>query len=515
MMRHALSYAADGFAVFPVYEPERRNGGLVCSCGKPDCRGKHPRTINGVKDATTNINQIKEWWQKWPNASIGIATGKRSGLAVVDLDGQAGIASGMRLGLSSSVCALTGNGKQLFYADTEAKLKNSVKKLADGVDTRGEGGYVVAPPSLHPNGKRYSWQALPLSRKALAPLPTLFAKQENTHISTVSKPADRISESLKGMRNGNIDNTLTSILGRMRHDGWSTDDAITLLSPHADRAGATAGHLSEKVKHIWEAYPSAVQVGQTGKSEAIDTFLEDIAKVEWLCAPMVAEKSIGFLAGLPETMKTWISMDLAVECARGGSWLGLFPTRRGRVLFIDQERARPETQRRFKAILAAKGLKQADLRDSLFLKCGTTIKIDLEASYQAFRAELLELRPDIVIIDSFATFHSTPENDRMAIQNVLNRVKALRDEIGCAIWFLNHESKLVFSQIDENKAPNAYTMLGSVGIVAAAESVLVVRKIEAGLSYIHHVKSTLATSSKSFTVALQDTPDGVIIKGTL
>src|SRR5712671_4452996 len=105
MMNYALKYAADGFSVFPVYEPI---GVDVCSCGKMGCKGKHPRTVNGCLDATTDPAIIKGWWTKWPNASIGIATGKVSSVSVVDLDGPEGIASGKRLGLQSSVVVLTG-----------------------------------------------------------------------------------------------------------------------------------------------------------------------------------------------------------------------------------------------------------------------------------------------------------------------------------------------------------------------------------------------------------------------
>lgn len=518
-MLHALSYAADGFAVFPVYEPERHHGGLMCSCGKSDCRGKHPRTINGVKDATTDTETIKEWWTKWPGASIGIATGKKSGLAVVDLDGPEGLLSGTILRLSSQVTSLTGNGKQLFYADPEGKLRNSVKKLAEGIDTRGDNGYVVVPPSLHPNGKRYAWQSQPLSRSALSPLPDMFTRTDSTIKRTFadSKPDGWIAEALKGMKNGNIDNTLVAVLGRMRRDGWAESDAIITLAPHAIKAGATPGHLEDKAAHVWRSYAVGPQVEQVVKSESIDVFLEDIKKVDWLCSPIIAKKSIGFVAGLPKTSKTWMMIDLAVESARPcGNWLGIFGVTQNRVLFIDQERFKGETQRRFNAVIAGKGLKNSDLKDNLFLKCGTTIKLDSEASFQAFRAELLELRPSLVIVDSFATFHNTPENDRMAIQQVLNKIKALRDEIGCAFWFVNHESKMVFQHVEDGKAPTAYDMLGSVAIVAAAESVLVVRKIEDGLSMVHHVASTLSEASKSFTVAVQDLPaGGITVKGTL
>jgi RecA-family ATPase len=162
-----------------------------------------------------------------------------------------------------------------------------------------------------------------------------------------------------------------------------------------------------------------------------------------------------------------------------------------------------------------KGLSRAELKQNLFIRCGTTTKLDVENSFQAFRADLLELKPDLVLIDSFATFHNSPENDRMAIQNVLNRIKALRDEVGCSFIFINHESKMVFQHVEDSKAPTAFDMLGSVGIVAAAEFCLTVRKIEPGTSMVHHTKSTLASASKSFTVALTDTDKGVILRGNI
>src|ERR1019366_7022529 len=161
LMNHALRYTADGFAVFPCRPGDKQPLGSLVP--------------NGCLDATTDAETIKGWWGKCPNANIGIATGAKSGLAVVDLDGQEGMISGRLLKLSSPVTALTGSGRQLFYADPKGKLRNSVKKLAAGVDTRGTGGYVVVCPSLHPNGKRYTWEKRPLSRKVLPPLPAMFA----------------------------------------------------------------------------------------------------------------------------------------------------------------------------------------------------------------------------------------------------------------------------------------------------------------------------------------------------
>ena len=516
MMKYALSYAADGFAVFPVYEPEKRHSGYSCSCGKADCRGKHPRTANGVKDATTDANQIKEWWNKWPSASIGIATGKISGIAVVDLDGPEGMASGNRLHLVSQVTALTGNGKQLYFSDSSGLLANSVKKLADGVDTRGNLGYVIAPPSLHPNGKRYMWEKQPLSRKALGAIPShLLITRESGGRSLISrKPEGWLAEALKGMKVGNIDNTLVSVLGRFKHDGYTEAEAVHILTPHAKAAGATAGHLEEKAKYLWAKYPSVVKQISVSKSETIDTFLQHIQEPSWIVKPFVASKSIGFVVGLPAVHKTWALMDLAIECARpSGSWFGMYPTKQSRVLFIDLERYKGETQRRFSAMIAAKGLTSEELESNLYLKCGTTIRLDLQESFDAFRSELLELRPDIVMVDSFAAIHSSQENDRSAIQQIMEKLKSLRQEIGCDIVMINHENKMAYPNGEPQGVPTMGTMLGSTGIAAAAEFILIIRKVDDITAVVHHVKSTLASSQQAFYFTTTDENGGTVVRG--
>ena len=513
MMNYALRYAADGFAVFPVYEPV---GIGKCSCGKQDCRGKHPRTANGCTDATTDAVTIREWWTKWPNASIGIATGKKSGLSVVDLDGQAGITSGKLLGLRSTVTVMTGNGEQLYYADQNGLLGNSVKKLATGVDTRGNGGYVVAPPSLHPNGKRYIWRMAPLSRIALSPLPRTLAESNSkspTLMSTIRKPDGWIGVALEEMKKGHVHNTLISVLGKFRSHNFSEQDTFKLLESVVLQGGMAPDALKSKIEEIWKRYQPRNIEGSL-RSETIDTFLEDIKEVDWICKPFIAKKSIGFVVGLPATLKTWLCADLAVECARGdGMWLGLFPVTNCKILFIDQERWKGETQRRFSSILAAKGISHSQLRDSLSVKSGTTIRLNLDSSFQAFRTELLEMRPELIIVDSFATFHTAPETDRTEIQKVLERIKELRNEIGCTFLFINHESKAAYPNGEPQGPPTLATMLGSTGVGAAAEFVLTVRKVDDNTSLVFHTKSTLASTAKAFYASVLDVPEGIVVRG--
>src|SRR5205823_8714781 len=117
--------------------------------------GKHPRTAAGFKDATTDRATIEAWWNTWPEANIGIATG--NGLTVLDIDGEVGRAELIALierhgPLPGTLTARTGNGGHLYWALPRAR--SAAKRY---LHVRGGGGYTVAPPSLHRSGRRYEW----------------------------------------------------------------------------------------------------------------------------------------------------------------------------------------------------------------------------------------------------------------------------------------------------------------------------------------------------------------------
>lgn len=155
MGRWALQYARLGWQVLPVHWPM----GNGCSCKRPDCTnpGKHPLTLHGVHDATTDRRQIRKWWRTWPEANIGVATGAASGIFVVDADGAVGRETLVQLcGNPRTLMSRTGNGRHYFFRYPGERIRNSVR-FAPGLDVRGDGGYVIAPPSRHQNGKRYRW----------------------------------------------------------------------------------------------------------------------------------------------------------------------------------------------------------------------------------------------------------------------------------------------------------------------------------------------------------------------
>jgi len=152
--RAALTYAQKGYRVFPL-EPQ----------------GKTPRTAHGCKDATTDTTQVEGWWRAMPDANIGMATGQ--GILVIDVDGPEGEASLDQLvdlygPLPRTPTQTTGKGRHfLFSVDPSVEVRNTAGKLGNRIDTRGDGGYVVVAPSVHPTGALYQWD--PETKPSLVP----------------------------------------------------------------------------------------------------------------------------------------------------------------------------------------------------------------------------------------------------------------------------------------------------------------------------------------------------------
>jgi len=151
-----------GWLVLPCHSP----AGTGCSCGRAKCSspGKHPRTRRGLHDASSDPGTVADWWRRWPDANVGVRTGAVSGLVVVDIDpAHGGLNSIRRLHaehrLPDGLRVRTGSGGwHLYFAHPGFDVHNSAGTvLGDGVDVRGDGGYVIAPPSRHITGGTYSW----------------------------------------------------------------------------------------------------------------------------------------------------------------------------------------------------------------------------------------------------------------------------------------------------------------------------------------------------------------------
>jgi Bifunctional DNA primase/polymerase, N-terminal/Primase C terminal 1 (PriCT-1) len=202
----ALSLARLGCAIFPC-QP----------------RDKTPACRNGFKDATINPAHIDTWWEACPDLNIGIATGTPSGFFVLDIDNDKdGEASLRKLeeaygALPPTVESVTGKGRHCYFRQGEyGPVGCSRDQIGPGLDIRGDGGYVIAPPSIHPNGGVYRWSVDSASDFAEAPdwlhaqiaITGAAAKQGKT----VAEWHDVLTQPIK---QGARDDTLASIAGKL------------------------------------------------------------------------------------------------------------------------------------------------------------------------------------------------------------------------------------------------------------------------------------------------------------
>ncbi len=155
----AAHYIARGWPVFPVHAIVMHGG---CTCGDPECDkpGKHPATSHGHLDATLDITLIDSLWPEYVRRNIGIATGLKSQLVVIDIDPRHGgmdawdeFESMFEDQFATHTVATGGGGLHLYYhIDHHVP---TIPNLIRGVDLKADGGYVIAPPSTHNSGGQY------------------------------------------------------------------------------------------------------------------------------------------------------------------------------------------------------------------------------------------------------------------------------------------------------------------------------------------------------------------------
>ncbi len=191
MCESALALAASVYHVFPCR-----------------VRGKEPLTEHGLKDATTDPDTIHAWLSRWPNANIGIACGP-SGVVVIDIDSDEAVKIIKKMGLPRGPQVRTSQGWHIYTAADPARPLASRVGILPGVDIRAQGGYVIAPPSVHPSGKRYEWApGHSLRDLALPSAPEWLYDTAQSHKTDIAKLADGASY---GMR----DVSLTSVCGHL------------------------------------------------------------------------------------------------------------------------------------------------------------------------------------------------------------------------------------------------------------------------------------------------------------
>lgn len=204
MIEHALALARRGLHVFPC---------------RP--RDKLPATARGCKDAVTDPAVIEMWWRQDPNYNIAIATGAASHIFVLDIDDTDAESVLRQLeaehgALPATVESITSRGRHLFFNWPNRPVRNSAGKIAPGLDIRGTGGYVLAPPSWHPSGRRYAWSVDSANTFAPAPawlLSRITSPTNGNGTAATTPPSEWRDLVRDGVSEGQRNNAIARLAG--------------------------------------------------------------------------------------------------------------------------------------------------------------------------------------------------------------------------------------------------------------------------------------------------------------
>lgn len=355
----ARQYVAEGFRVFPLQD-----------------NGKEPISTHGVKDASNDLAQIDAWWTAHPNANIGISPGD-TGCFVIDCDVKTvdGIAAwhgiaGENTG-STRVSESGTGGRHYWY---KGVLRNSASKIAPGIDTRGIGGYVVAPPSVV-NGKPYKWLAYAEPRsmddalyvtvqervggsglreireaehpeligtehavmQGAAYVSSLITAQDFPQVGSRDEHATRVFIQLYCL-GLDRDQMVDQYARLLAHGGVQPDDEQDLLEK-IDRllegrvaCNAQGSELLPLASTVFEGEPGELPLpptppgvtksGRLGMRPFTEIPIEDI---DWIAKGLLARGKVHVLAGKAGIGKSTIAFNLFAAITNGG-WVTPFPT---------------------------------------------------------------------------------------------------------------------------------------------------------------------------------------------
>ena len=324
-----------------------------CRCGAQDCpnAGKHPLTEHGVKDATTDKNQIRAWWRENPDANIGIAMGDDSGILVLDEDPRHGGDESLHQmeeeygALPNCPTVRTGSGgRHLYLAVPPGVTVRSRVGLRPGIDVRGKGCYAVAAGSTHASGRTYLWEnGKTPSQLAVPVCPDWLLDLISERRSPKLKAEPFIPE---GQRNS----TLTSLAGTMRRRGGSAETIrAALLAENLERckppldesevltiAASVSQYPSDRDEASQAEDESRIPISLPFRTAA-EIERETPPEVDWVARPWVAAGALTELDGkIKLSGKTTFALHMARAVVGGIPFMGQ-PTRKTAVVFLTEQ----------------------------------------------------------------------------------------------------------------------------------------------------------------------------------
>jgi hypothetical protein len=517
----ALAYAARGWPVVALHTPV--NGG--CSCGKPDCDkpAKHPRwhkelLPHGLKDATTDPGVVRDFWRRWPYANIGIVTGRQSGLLTLDIDPKNGGIDGLRElmrrhgALTETLGVKTGGGgwHMLYAHPRDEALYRNVTNLdgLPGLDIRGDGGYIVAAPSLHVSGARYAWEntlepapppdwlleLLRRSRSAptLAPIITPMPEMSSENA------AHWVKHYLNQAQEGNRNETGMYLARQLRDTsrlsladaepymvayadgvpgvGYSAAEALRTLHSIYTRPAGQPATLRNQPQPVTQVARKATQAEPEQESDGPeeptplrkfifmrDTEVENLPPPSWLIDGHLVENTLSIVYGEYGSAKSFLTLDWALCVATGMHWNGC-AVKQGVVAYVAGEGIGGMGNR----IRAWKQQRGWQGESDLWLLGDPPQFLsneDMGLLHAALRA--LPEPPKLVIIDTLArSLAGGDENSAQDMGKAVQNADIIAKLFGCHVLLVHHKPK------------NGAGTRGSSSLPGAAYSMIEVTKDE-------------------------------------
>lgn len=460
MREAALFYLRRGWSVFPISPVSKKP--LV--------------DWYEFQERHATEREIDQWWRKFPSAGVGIVTGKISGLVVLDVDPKHGAdVNYIYKTFPSSIVAKTGGGGgHFYYRYPEGEdIRNSVGKkngVQTGYDVRANGGYVVAPPSLHPSGRRYEW--LETAKKA-SPVPAKLLEMVQPHTELNGNATSKepwLADALRGVGEGARDDTAARLAGYYLSKGIGADVVLETLRNWNDKNDPplTDADLEKVVASVQKTRSrNPKKVENQGRdledSEqdplrlvSLHQYMSEYGQydVSWAVEGWLPDKTIAMMVSPPGTYKTWTLIDLAVSIATGTPFLGTAKINRpGPVLIYQQEDFHGQMAQRISTIMAARfDIGWSGDSDGksftvtlppsppIYLHDNRELRFDNKEIMDILEARIKELHPVLVIVDPLYT--AAPMDDYMAkaVPHMM-RLKKIRDRYGCSFIIAHHTGK--------------------------------------------------------------------------
>ncbi|MEW8000976.1 MAG: bifunctional DNA primase/polymerase [Candidatus Thiodiazotropha endolucinida] len=424
----ALEYAKLGIPVFP-------------------CKGKRPLVAHGFKEATTDPETISGWWKKWPNANIGMPTGEISGIVGIDVDVKNGLEGNKGLyrlqqkyqSLPDTPQVLTPSGGiHYWFKYPGIPIKSTSGKLGKGIDIRGDGGYLVIPPSTI-NQKAYQWEASSPDCPPSMPdwLVSLTRKPES---SATQLPPSSDSLYVEGNRNTH----LTSLAGSMRRRGMSGEAIEQALFIENKRCvpPLQANEVKRIASSVSKYAPEQHDIPLHGfKFTPVSELLSTPEPLSYLIPEYLTPGCLGLIFGDPASGKSILALDWAASIATGREWL-TGKVKAGPVVYIAGE-GHFGIKRRLKGWTIKHGLEKELADAQLFVSETGAALLDTNSLVQVLNA-ITQLacqygNPSAIIID---TLHRNlgpgDENSASDIAMFINAADRLREAFGSSVVIVHH-----------------------------------------------------------------------------